>query len=245
MSGRKTTVPPPTVEVQVRGPVADEAVDYASEKVRHVIEYANQPVLVARVVLTMAQDPAVERPARAETSLDVSGTQVRAHAVASDMTGAVDLLEDKLRENLLHHQDRERTRHRWIGVSTEGEWRHGTLPTSREAHFPRPPEEREVMRRKTFAVEPMTADEAAFEMDLLAHDFYLFTDRATGEDSVVFRDDGGWHVIGDGAVLSEQEAISKLELSGSPFVLYRDTEAGRGRVVYVRYDGHYGLITAT
>lgn len=100
------------------------------------------------------------------------------------------------------------------------------------------------MRRKTFAVEPMTADEAAFEMDLLAHDFYLFTDRATGEDSVVFRDDGGWRVVTDGALLTEAEAITKLELSGEPFVLYRDVEGGRGRVLYVRYDGHYGLITA-
>lgn len=243
MSSRRPAAPPAAVEVQVHGRVPGSAADYASEKVRHVIEYANQPVLEARVVLTMAPDPAIERPARAETSLDVSGTQVRAHAVASDMTGAIDLLEAKLQKNLLQHQDRERTRHRWIGVSTEGEWRHGTLPTSREAHYPRAPEEREVMRRKTFAVRPMSADEAAFEMDLLAHDFYLFTDRETHEDSVVFRDDGGWHVVSDGAVLTEREAITKLDLSGAPFVLYVDAETRRGCVLYVRYDGHYGLIT--
>lgn len=244
MSSRRPTASHATVDVQVHGPVPEDAVPYASDKVRHVIEYANQPVLAARVVLTMAPDPAIERPARAETSLDVSGTQVRAHAIASDMSGAVDLLEGKLRQNLLQHQERERTRHRWIGETTEGSWRHGTLPTSREAHYPRPPEEREVMRRKTFAVGPMTPDEAAYEMDLLAHDFYLFTDPSTGEDSVVFRDDGGWRVVTDGALLTESEAITKLELSGEQFVLYRDVEGGRGRVLYVRYDGHYGLITA-
>ncbi len=245
MSSRRASARPVNVEVQVRGAVPRQTVDYAQAKVGHVVDYANQPVLAARVVLTMASDPALARPARAETSLDVSGTQVRAHALASDMTGAVDLLEERLRQNLLQHQDRERTQHRWIGVSTEGAWRHGDLPTAREAHFPRPPEEREVMRRKTFAVKPMTADEAAFEMDLLAHDFYLFTNRATGEDSVVFHDNGGWHVKSDAPVLTEAEAITKLELSGEPFVLYRDPETDRGNVLYMRYDGHYGLITAT
>src|SRR5512144_1142609 len=83
MPSRRPTAGPATVDVQVHGPVPEDAVPYASDKVRHVIEYANQPVLAARVVLTMAPDPAIERPARAETSLDVSGTQVRAHAIAS------------------------------------------------------------------------------------------------------------------------------------------------------------------
>ena len=31
---------------------------------------------------------------------------------------------------------------------------------------------------------------------------------------------------------------------GEPFVFYLDPETGRGRVLYIRYDGHYGLITA-
>jgi ribosomal subunit interface protein len=261
MASRRPTLRPVSAEVLVRGPVPAGALDYAKDKVEHVAHYANQPVLAARAVLTMAQDPALERPARAEASLDVSGTQVRAHAVASDMTGAVDLLEAKLRDNLTQHQDRQRTRHRWIGVASEHEWRHGSLPRQPQAHFPRPPQEREVVRRKTFALAPMTPDEAAYEMGLLDHDFYLFTDSRSGKDAVVYRDGDGRfairgeavptgesaslvEMVGSAPTLSEAEAVSRLDLSGEPFVLYLDPQSGRGRVLYIRYDGHYGLITA-
>ena len=261
MATRRPTYPTATIEVVTRGPVADSVTEYARAKVDHVTGYANHPVLAARVVLTLAQDPAMERPARAEASLDVNGTQIRAHALASDMTGAVDLLEAKLQKNLVQFQDRERTRHRWIGVASEGQWRHGDLPSAQENHFRRPPQEREIVRRKTFALTPMTPDEAAYEMGLLGHDFYLFTDSRSGNDAVVYRDGTGRFLIrgeavvegesaplvemvGSAPTLSESEAVSRLELGGEPFVFYLDPDSGRGRVLYIRYDGHYGLIMA-
>lgn len=261
MPSRRPTLPPPTLDVVARGPVADSDVEYARSKVAHVTGYSTHPILAARVVLSVAQDPAMERPASAEASLDVNGTQIRAHALASDMPGAVDILEDKLRKNLVQFQDRERTRHRWIGVTSDNEWRHGDLRTARGTYFPRPPQDREVLRRKTFALAPMTPDEAAYEMELLGHDFYLFTDVRSGRDAVVYRDGSGRfairgeavvegasaplvEMVGSAPTLSEQEAITRLDVSGEPFVFYLDPETGRGRVLYIRYDGHYGLITA-
>ena len=252
---------PVRVDVQVRGEVPGTAVQYVTEKVERVMGLVNQSILTARAVLTMAPDPAMPRPARAEASLDVNGTQVRAQATASEMAGAVDLLEEKLRRNIVHLQDRARTRHRWIGVSTEEGWRRGTLPTRREDYFPRPAEEREVVRRKTFAMAPMTPDEAAYEMEMLGHDFYLFTDRETGKEAVVYHDGdtrfalrgeslppaesaSSVEVTGAAPTLSETDAKSRLELSGEPFVFYLDPDDRRGRVLYFRYDGHYGLITA-
>lgn len=252
---------PVRVDVQVRGEVPEGAADYVTEKVERVMGIVNQSILSAKAVLTSEPDPAMERPARAEASLDVNGIQVRASAVATDMTGAVDLLEEKLRRNVLHLQDRTRTRHRWIGVANEEGWRRGTLPTVRESHFPRPAEEREILRRKTFATAPTTPDEAAYEMDLLGHDFYLFTDSRTGHDAVVYHAPDGHFAIGGAAVpegesgplvqsagaaptLTETEARTRLEVGGEPFVFYLDPTDGRGRVLYIRYDGHYGLITA-
>jgi ribosome-associated translation inhibitor RaiA len=262
MASRRTTLPPATLEVVLRGPVPESAADYARAKVEHVTGYASRPVLAGRLVLTLAQDPAMERPARAEASFDVNGTQIRAHAQASDMEGAADLLEAKLRKNLVQYQDRERKRHRWIGVASEDEWRHGDLPTVREAYFPRPAQEREILRRKTFALAPMTPDEAAYEMELLGHDFYLFTDSRTGKDAVVYHDGAGRfairgevvvegesaplvNVIGSAPAMSEDQAVTRLEVSREPFVFFLEPGNGRGRVLYLRYDGHYGLITAS
>jgi ribosomal subunit interface protein len=243
--------------------VEQAAQEYAEKKIGHVCRYAHEPVLSAHAVLTLASDPARQRPAIAEATLDVNGTFVRAQVAAEQMPEAVDLLADRLRGRLVQKQERVRSRHRWIGSAAEHEWRHGDLPTQRPEHFPRPAEDRQVVRRKTFALEPMTPDEAAFDMELLGHDFLLFTDLSTGSDAVVFRTDDGYAVRGDVATaerastatqirfegpaptLTEADALQRLDVGNEPFVFYLDASSGRGRILYLRYDGHCGLIMAS
>jgi ribosomal subunit interface protein len=246
MGRTEPAAPPVPVRVTVRGHVEQAAREYAEKRIAHVCRYAHEPVLSAHAVLTLASDPARQRPAIAEATLDVNGTPLRAQVAAEQMPEAVDLLVDRLRGRLVQHQERARARHRWVGSAAEHEWRHGDLPTQRPEHFPRPAEERQVVRRKTFALEPLTPDEAAFDMDLLGHDFLLFTDLSTGSDAVVFRTDDGYAVRGDDAAptLTEAEARQRLDVAGEPFVFYTDATSGRGRVLYLRYDGHCGLITA-
>lgn len=47
----------------------------------------------------------------------------------------------------------------------------------------------------------------------------------------------------DGAPMSVDEALEKMELVGHDFYLFRDTETGRATVVYRRHAFDYGLIT--
>mgnify|MGYP002523722301 FL=1 len=44
-----------------------------------------------------------------------------------------------------------------------------------------------IIRRKTFDLHPMTPEEAVLQMNLLGHDFFVFTDASNGETSVVYR----------------------------------------------------------
>lgn len=44
-----------------------------------------------------------------------------------------------------------------------------------------------VVRTKEHTATPMSVDDALSEMELVGHDFYLFTDEATGRPSVVYR----------------------------------------------------------
>ena len=44
-----------------------------------------------------------------------------------------------------------------------------------------------VVREKFHKAEPMSIDQALFEMELVGHDFYLFRDSANGQPSVVYR----------------------------------------------------------
>lgn len=43
-------------------------------------------------------------------------------------------------------------------------------------------------------------------------------------------------------ILTEDEAIMKMELSNDPFVIYRSESDRRIKVIYRRADGHYGVV---
>ena len=53
-----------------------------------------------------------------------------------------------------------------------------------------------VVRTKRFAMKPMSVEDAAMQMELLSHDFFLFYNIATDEYNVVYRrSDGDYGVI--------------------------------------------------
>ncbi len=100
------------------------------------------------------------------------------------------------------------------------------------------------MAHKSFAIDRATLDEAAFDMEVLDYDFFLFTDADDGRDKVVHRDaDGEVHLATeppDGDPSTRR--LERLDAGGEPFVFFFDVDRGRGAVAYLRYDGHYGLI---
>ena len=46
------------------------------------------------------------------------------------------------------------------------------------------------IRRKLHIAEPMSIDEALYEMELIGHDFFLFVNKETGRPSVVYHRHG-------------------------------------------------------
>jgi ribosome-associated translation inhibitor RaiA len=231
------------LELTTRGPVGDRLRDYAETKVRRAARGAPRPVLFARVALTEHENPSTLRPAAAKAALDVSGRLVRAHVAAPTMTEAVDLLADRLERRLGILSEHLDARRHEAGTATPGEWRHGDLPTARPPFFPRPVDEREVVEHKTYEIGSVTPLEAALDMELLGHDFYLFTNADTGKDAVLYRVDGRVELLEQAPELTVSEAEVRLDAGGEPFVFFVDRGSGRGRVLYHRYDGHYGLIT--
>jgi ribosome-associated translation inhibitor RaiA len=231
------------LELTTRGPVGERLRDYAEMKVRRAARAAPRPVLVARVTLTEHENPSTQRPAAAKAGLDVSGRLVRAHVAAPTMTEAIDLLADRLERRLgilSHHL--EARRHE-TGLATPGEWRHGDLATARPSFFPRPVDEREVVQHKSYEIGSLTPLEAALDMELLGHDFYLFTNADTGKDAVLYRLDGSVELLEQAPELTLAQAEERLDAGGEAFVFFTDAVSGRGCVLYHRYDGHYGLIT--
>lgn len=245
------------VEVTLRGNVTRGAGEYAWAKVAKSLTVARWPVLAAHVVLAWRHDPAVVNQALAEVSADINGTVIRAKTSTPTMPEAVDDLQNRLRRQLVQLQDRNRRRHCWTSHASAQQWRHGDLPRRPASYLLRPEETREVVRHKSFASAPMTVDEATYEMDLLDHDFFLYHDVGSGRPALVHRlPEGGYDVQGAGLdatvatvtyeppppPLTDAQARTRLEADGEPFVFYLDSSTRDRRVLYHRYDGHYGLI---
>lgn len=248
--------------VQTRGEVSDAEREYAEAKIDPLRTLGSDPVLFARIELTAHADPARERPAFAKAEFDVNGRLVRAHVTATAMFEAIDLLESRLRERLeraAHYEEAKQLRYRG---GDEKVWRHGEYSPPRPSYYPRPVEDREIVRHKTFAAGEMTPDEAAVDLELLDHDFFLFTNLETGADNVLSRASESEYELIEPTptcsleeqaatirrsplrptVMTTDDARELLNLGDEPFVFFLDPGGQRGQVLYRRYDGHYGLI---
>lgn len=237
-----TMTKPLAVTVTLRGNVGPGAARYARTKIATVLEEIREPVLDAHVVLDWHRDPARKRPALAEVGVDVNGTMIRAMSVRPTMQEAVDELEERLRRRIRRLENRERARHRHA-PSGEHQWRHGDPPRPTYAHFARPVDEREIVRHKAHPDIELSSEEAIYEMEMLDHDFYLFRDAETGSPAVLRRvEPHSYAVDALPPSLTEAQARARLDASGEPMVFYIDAESGEARVLYLRYDGHYGSI---
>lgn len=258
--GTAPLVVPFELTVLTQGVDDVDLVAYARRKIVQGARAASRPVLFGRVKLSNEPHRSVRRPARAEAMLDVDGRAVRVHVEARDLRLAIDHLEQRLRRKLKDLEHRSEFLRGFTGEVEPGAWRRADLPTRRPEYFPRPAGEREVVRRKTFAFGRLTPMEAAFEMDLLDHDFHLFVETSTGRDAVVYRGPGGRYELvrtggpegGSGygvpvvamvpPLIRLRDAVDRLNQSDEAFLFFVDATSHRGNVLYRRYDGHYGLI---
>ncbi|MGZ5390556.1 MAG: ribosome hibernation promotion factor [Mycobacterium sp.] len=261
---RRVDLPPVDVDVTTHG-LLPGAAEYARSKIGRLAKLSHRPVLHAHVKLAKHRDPAVFRPVVAQANLDVQGRLVRAQAEGVTAREAIDRLAARLRHQLGDAAEHWEATKGAIRPTGSYPWQHGSRPTRRPSHFPRPADERRVIRRKSFAMAPCTVDEAALEMDLLDYDFHLFNEKNTGIAGVLYRSGPTGYRLAQVAPTSTEQlapfqvpvtisphpapcitvkqAAERLGLLGVPFLFFIDAAQGRAAVLYLRYDGHYGLIT--
>jgi hypothetical protein len=178
---------------------------------------------------------------------------------------AIDRLEARLQQRLERVAEHWEARRGGLPVERPHEWRHESEPAHRPSYFPRPANERQILRHKAYTLATSTVEEAALEMDLLDYDFHLFIEEGTNQDSVIYRAGPTGYGLAQVKPVSAQrlakfelpvtispqpaprltvdQATERLGLLGLPFLFFVDAEQNRGCVLYQRYDGHYGLIT--
>lgn len=133
---------------------------------------------------------------RVELTVRGKGPVVRAEASADDPYAALDLASTKLIERLRRARDRRKDHHKVAGA----------VPTQLLEPEPtelEPEDERTVMadgavempwgdspvviREKLHRAQPMSLDDALYEMEMVGHDFFLFVDAETSLPSVAYR----------------------------------------------------------
>ena len=150
--------------------------NYIEKKTGRLQRYFEQAV-DARVVLALETNPRVEKRAKAEIQVNLPGGQVRVEEADADMYAAIDRSVDRLETALKRFKERhfDRTLAEPIAVAQTSE---AAEPLEEEGH---------VVRVKRFVLRPMSPEDAAFEMESLHHDFYMFRNAQTDEINVIYR----------------------------------------------------------
>jgi putative sigma-54 modulation protein len=179
------------MQLQVKGKnveVSESIREYAETKLRKLERQLADPTQV-ELELTVERNPSIADSHVAEATIWTKGPTLRARESAPDVRESIDLLVDKL--------ERQVTRYR------EKRQRHGHH--TRQNGHPEPVEVAPAMaadetplivKTKQFIVQPMSAEEAILQLELVGHDFFVFRSAATDELNVVYRrNDGQYGLI--------------------------------------------------
>ncbi len=180
--------------------VPDHYREHVADKLSKVERY-DQKLIRSDVELFHERNPRQsDKCQRVEITVMTRGPVVRAEACAKDFYSALDCAINKLDARLRRAADRRRVhrgRHAPVSVAaaTAG------LPTDLPDFAPPAKEDTtaaalaehddtqpwRIVREKEHPADPMTVDDALFQMELVGHDFYLFLDKESGRPSVVYR----------------------------------------------------------
>lgn len=174
-------------------PVTDALREYAEEKIGNSMKVMDISPLDAEVVLFVEKNPAISRPASCEVTLRTKGHIVRVEEREDDMYAAIDVAAAKVLRQLRKYKTRVIDRK---GARSETIREMPTEEIGLDALMQELSAEEEVVRIKEVEFEPLTEEEALIKMDLLGHDFFVYTDRDTNAVHVLYRrKNGGYGLL--------------------------------------------------
>jgi len=200
------------MKTQIKGrnvTVTDALQQYANEKIEHVHKLLLQRKIdeVTRVELELMveKNPSIPEPCIAEATVFTRGPVIRARESSTDMYAAIDLVSDKLVRRVKKYHDKAhgKTRHGHdklaLPVEPDAELAPvaaALLPDEFIAEEAHAGDNGRVVKTKQFALKPMSVNEATLQMELVGHDFFVFTNAESNRTNVVYRrNDGHYGLI--------------------------------------------------
>jgi len=170
------------VQIIVKGKnieVSEPLRQYAEKKIAKVEKFFERGKVEADATLS------TERGIHAlDLTVKVGGLLLRGEEKSDDIYAAIDGAVDKIERQVRKFKTRINKR-RTTGVVVA------------ENVIPEPQvEEGRIVKTKRFAIKPMSVEEAAMQMDLLGHDFYVFANAESEDVNVIYRRrDGNYGLI--------------------------------------------------
>jgi putative sigma-54 modulation protein len=146
----------------------------------------------AEVDFSVEKNPRIAENQKCEVLVHVKGHLLKAHASATEPFAALYAVCDKVEHQVKRlkdkrvdrtHPRRVRSQRVELALDEEEEDQEETGPAR-------------IVKIKEFTIKPMTPEEAVLQMDLLGHDFFLFTSSESGRAAVIYRrNDGNFGLI--------------------------------------------------
>jgi putative sigma-54 modulation protein len=177
------------MQFQVKGrnlEVSDAIRSYAEAKLAKLERQLTDPRI--ELELAVEKNPSIAANNVAEATIWTKGPVLRAREASGDMRASIDQLVAKLERQINRYRTRGRDRRRRAARANGPT--PDTIPVMAED------EEAQIVKTKQFALNPMSAEEAVLQLELVGHDFFVFRSAASGDVNVVYRrHDGGYGLI--------------------------------------------------
>jgi putative sigma-54 modulation protein len=128
---------------------------------------------------------------KVEVTLFFPGLIVRAEEASEDMYASIDLVLEKLERQIRKYKTRVNRKARQNG-SLRTQLMENSLDQSNLQTLTQEEEEEfKIVKVKRFSMKPMYPEEAILQMELLGHNFFVFSNAETNEMNVIYRRKNG------------------------------------------------------
>ena len=168
------------MRLQVKGKnleVSDSIRAYAERKLAKLDPQLHELTQV-ELELAVEKNPSIAANQVAEATIYTKGPVLRARESSSDMKASIDLLTEKLLRQVKHYRDKRSRRNGRPQAAPE----EGIDVTNLDP---------QIVKTKQFVMEPMLAEEAVLQLELVGHDFFVFQNADTNSVNVVYRRQNG------------------------------------------------------
>jgi putative sigma-54 modulation protein len=160
------------------GTVPERAKQYAGKKLRRIGRWFNK---IGAIEFVYGEEKGRHH---VELTVDADGYFVRGADTNTNLFTAIDTSIDKLEKQLRKYRSRIIRHHRSRGVKELPE---GFAEFAEAEERMEEEETPRIVERRRLDAKPMLPEEAAFQLDLLGQDFFLFLDSTTDSVSLVYR----------------------------------------------------------